>query len=104
MRYPRSWTPFLYLPSENMTHRKWTTDKQEEWLDEQKATFMEANQRKAAAKEFFPTVCKDFRTKWTVLSVTEDEIKEAGSTELATKRKREACDKVRAHHYRIARN
>ena len=70
-----------------MTRRKWTTDEQEEWLDERKAAFMEANQRKAAAKEFFPTVCKDFCTKWTVPSVTEDEIKEAGSTELATKRK-----------------
>ena len=60
-----------------MTRRKWTTDEQEEWLDERKADFMEANQRKAAAKDFFPTVCRDFRTKWPVPSVTEGEIKEA---------------------------
>lgn len=86
-----------------MTRRKWTTDEQEEWLDERKADFMEANQRKAAAKDFFPTVCRDFRTKWPVPSVTEGEIKEAGSTELATKRKREACDKVRVHCYRRAK-
>ena len=86
-----------------MTRRKWTTDEQEEWLDERKADFMEANQRKAAAKDFFPTVCRDFHTKWPVPSVTEGEIKEAGSTELATKRKREACDKVRVHCYRRAK-
>ena len=78
-----------------MTHRKWTTDKQEEWLDDQKAAFMEANQRKEATKEL--TVCKDLHTKWTVPSVTEDEIKEAGSTELAMKHKWEACDKVHAN-------
>jgi len=68
-----------------MTCRKWMTDEQDEWLDEQKAAFMEANQRKAAAKEFFPTVCRDFHTKWLVPSVTEGEIKEAGSTDLAMK-------------------
>ena len=86
-----------------MTHRKWTTDEQEEWLDERKGTFMEANQRKAAAKDFFPNVCKDFRTKWPLPSVTEGEIKEAGSADLATKRKREAWDKVHALGYRRTR-
>jgi len=80
-----------------MTRKKWTTDDQEEWLGKRKAVFMEANQRKAAAKDFFPTVCRDFHTKWPVPSVTEEEIKEAGSTDLATKHKQEACDKVHAH-------
>jgi hypothetical protein len=77
-----------------MTRRKWTTEEQETWLEQWKTAFLEANQKKSAAKEFFPVMTKEFREKWPVPPVTEQEIIEAGSVELATRVKVGKYDKV----------
>jgi hypothetical protein len=77
-----------------MTRRKWTTDEQEEWLEQRKPAFLEANQNKTAAKDFFPTVVEEFRQKWPVPPATEQEIIDAGSVELATRAKQNKYDKV----------
>jgi hypothetical protein len=81
-----------------MTRRKWTTEEQEAWLDLRKAAFLEANQKKNAGKEFFPIVTKEFREKWPVPPVTEQEINDAGSAELAMRAKQGKYDKVCTQH------
>jgi hypothetical protein len=79
-----------------MPRSPWTSNDQKQWLESRKTEYLAANQNKTATKEFFPAVFKDFREKWPVPPVTEEEIKEAeGSIELATKKKREKYDKVR---------
>ena len=83
-----------------MTRQKWTTNEQHEWLEARKAAFVEANQKKNAAKEFFPLVIKEFREKWPVPTATPEEINEAGSVEIATKVKRDKYDKVCTSYYR----
>lgn len=81
-----------------MTRASWADQDQHLWLEARKAQFIEVNQRKAAAKEFFPDVVKEFREKWPVSPVTPEEIEEAGSQELAIKKKRDKHDKVSSHH------
>ena len=80
------------------------TNEQEEWLEEWKGTFIEANQRKAAAKEFFPSVCREFRAKWPLPPVTVEEIEKSGSVEGATKSKQQKYDQVGAYRYRRGQN
>jgi len=77
-----------------MTRRKWTTDEQEAWLEQRKPAFLEANQKKTAAKDFFPAVVEEFCQKWPVAPVTEQEIADAGSVELAKRVKQNKYDKV----------
>jgi hypothetical protein len=77
-----------------MTRSKWTTKDQELWLEERKPAFLVANQKKSAAKEYFPLVTKEFRDKWPVPPVTEDEIKDAGSLDMAIRVKKNRYDKV----------
>ena len=77
-----------------MTRATWTDDEQHTWLEARKVIFIEANQRRAAAKEFFPNIVKEFQEKWPVSAPLQEEINEAGSVELATKHKREKYDKV----------
>ena len=72
----------------------WTDDKQHTWLKAHKAIFIKANQRRAAAKEFFPNIVKEFRDKWPVSAPSQEEINKAGSVELATKHKHKKYDKV----------
>ena len=81
-----------------MTCQKWTTEEQEAWLEQRKSAFLEANQKKNAAKDFFPVVTKEFREKWPVPPVTEQEIIDAGSVELATRVKQGKYDKVHTNH------
>jgi hypothetical protein len=82
-----------------MTRQPWTTDGQRVWLESRKPAYLEANEKKTAAKEFFPVVFKEFREKWPVPPVTLEEIAQAdGSVERATKAKREKYDKVRVHY------
>ena len=83
-----------------MTRRKWTTDEQEAWLEQRKSAFIEANQKKTAAKEFFPIVIKEFCEKWPVSPVTQKEIDDAGSIELATRIKQGKYDKVSTSYKR----
>jgi hypothetical protein len=80
-----------------MTHASWANKEQHDWLESRKAQFIEVNQRKAAAKDFFPDVVKDFREKWPVSPVTPEEVEKAGSEESATKKKRDKYDKVHSH-------
>ena len=77
-----------------MTHQKWTTDEQEEWLEQQKPAFLKANQKKTAAQDFFPIVVEEFCQKWPVPTVTEQEIVDAGSVKLAKRVKQNKYDKV----------
>ena len=77
-----------------MTCQKWTTKEQEAWLEERKPAFFLANLRKAAAREFFPSMVQEFRDKWPAPPVTDEEINEAGSLELATKAQKDKYDKV----------
>lgn len=80
-----------------MTRTPWTSDNQRVWLEARKTEFLAANFNKTATKEFFPEVFKQFREKWPVPEVTQEEIEKAdGSMELATKKKRNNYDKVRA--------
>jgi hypothetical protein len=81
-----------------MTRRKWTTEEQEAWLEQRKSAFLEANQKKTAAKDFFPTVTKEFREKWPLPPVTVEEITDAGSVEFATRVKQRKYDKVYISH------
>ena len=81
-----------------MTHASWANKEQHDWLESRKARFIEVNQRKAAAKDFFPDVVKDFHKKWPVSPVTPEEVKKAGSEETAMKKKCDKYDKVHSHH------
>jgi hypothetical protein len=83
-----------------MTRQTWTTVEQRQWLEARKPRFLEAKQNETTSKDFFPAVCKDFREKWPVPQVTDDEISKAGSNELASKIKREKYDKVRAYYFK----
>ena len=76
-----------------MTCATWT-NKEQNWLEACKAKFIEANQRRAAAKEFFPEIVKEFWEKWPVPAVSQEEIDKAGSVGLATKTKHDKYDKV----------
>jgi len=77
-----------------MTHRKWTTDEQEAWLEQRKSAYLEANQKKMAAKDFFPPVIEEFCQKWPVPPATPEEIVDAGSIELAMRVKQGKYNKV----------
>jgi len=81
-----------------MTCTLWANKDQLNWLEPHKAQFIEVNQRKAAFKEFFSDVVKDFCKKWPVSPVTPEEVKEVGSEESATKNKCDRYDKVHSHH------
>ena len=88
-----------------MTRQTWTTSEQKEWLESQKAAFIEAKQKgNAALKEHFFGIFKEFREKWPVPSVTEEETAEAGSYELAAKKKRDRYDSVCAHLFSILKD
>ncbi|EDR04482.1 uncharacterized protein LACBIDRAFT_304605 [Laccaria bicolor S238N-H82] len=88
-----------------MTRASWADKDQHNWLDSRKAQFIEVNQQKAAAKEFFPDVVKDFREKWPVSPATPEEVEKASSEESATKKKREKYDKrVRDWFHNNTRN
>lgn len=82
-----------------MTRQTWTTPEQWKWLERQKSRFFDAKQKETTSKGFFPQVSKDFREKWPVPPVTEDEISTAGSAELAMKNKRDKYDKVCAYQF-----
>ena len=95
--YPNNSSLLVILYSlllRNMTRQKNMTDEQEAWLNERKPAFLLANQRKAVAKEFFPTVVKEFCDKWPVAQVLQVEINNASSVELAERIKRDKYDKV----------
>ncbi|EDR04228.1 uncharacterized protein LACBIDRAFT_330706 [Laccaria bicolor S238N-H82] len=78
-----------------MTRTTWTTDNQREWLEQCKAAFIEAKQKGTAAlKEFYPGTFALFQEKWPMDPVTSDKVTAAGSTELATKIKRDKNDKA----------
>lgn len=83
-----------------MTRQKWTSDEQEAWLELQKPAYIEANQKKTAAKDFFPTVTKEFSEKWPMSPVTQQEVDEAGSRERATQVKQAKYDKVSTFYNR----
>jgi hypothetical protein len=78
-----------------MTRSPWTSNDQKEWLESRKTEYLAANMNNKAANETFPDIFKDFRKKWPVPPVTQEEIDEAdGPIELATKNKRNKYDKV----------
>ena len=79
-----------------MTRSPWTSNDQRQWLESRKTEYLAANINKTATREFFPAVFKEFREKWAVAPVTQEEIDEAdGSIEMAAKKKRVKYDKVR---------
>jgi len=83
-----------------MVRGTWTTTEQKNWLESQKAAFLEAKQKgNTALKEFFFIIFKEFREKWPVPPVTEDEATEAGSSGHATKIKCDRYDKVYIHSF-----
>lgn len=83
-----------------MTRHTWTTKDQKEWLEPKKAAFIAAKQiGNNVLKDFCLTVFKEFREKWPVPPVTEFEITEAGTIELATKIKCDKYDKVPACYF-----
>lgn len=63
-------------------------------MEQRKAAFIEANQKKTAARDFFPIVTKEFREKWPMSPVTQQEVDDAGTIELATRVKQGKYDKV----------
>ena len=82
-----------------MSGASWAGQDQHRWLEARKAQFIKVNQRKATAKYFFPEVVKEFGQKWPVPPVTPEEIGEAGSQELAIKKKHDKHDKVSSHQF-----
>jgi hypothetical protein len=83
-----------------MVRQAWTTLEQKDWLDSHKATFLEEKQKgNSALKEFFSIVFKEFREKWPVPPVTEDEITKAGSSGHATNTKCDRYDRVCVHSF-----
>jgi predicted metal-dependent hydrolase len=86
-----------------MTRQTWTTSEQKEWLEARKEGFLEAKQKDTTSKEFFPVLTKEFREKWPVPPVTNDEISNAGSADLAMKIKRDNYDKVHAYYFKRRR-
>ena len=71
-----------------MVRLAWTTTEQKDWLESRKAAFIEAKQNgNSTLKEFFSNTFKEFREKWPLPSVTEEESTEAGSSGHATKKK-----------------
>ncbi|EDR02580.1 uncharacterized protein LACBIDRAFT_332154 [Laccaria bicolor S238N-H82] len=88
-----------------MTHASWADKDQNNWLDSHKAQFIEVNQWKAATKEFFPDMVKDFCEKWPVSPATPEEVEKASSEESATKKKHKKYDKrVRNWFHNNTRN
>jgi hypothetical protein len=77
-----------------MMCQTWTNPEQKEWLEARKEGFLEAKQKETTSKDFFPVVTKEFREKWPVPPVTNNEIAKAGSVNLAMKTKWENYDKV----------
>lgn len=84
-----------------MPRQRWATKEQEVWLEERNPAFLLANQKKAAAKDFFPLVVQEFRDKWPVPPVTQEEINAAGSLEVATRGKKNKYDKVYPLLFRV---
>jgi hypothetical protein len=76
-----------------MTCKSWTTDAQLAWLQERKASFREALEKKTL-KKFFPNILKAFRQKWPVDPATTEEITNATSPEHANKIKQGKYDRV----------
>jgi len=81
-----------------MPRNSWATEEQWAWLETHKAAFIESKQNDTTSKVFFPAIVKEFREKWPVPPVTDAEITEAGSAELAVKDKRTKYDKVCASY------
>ena len=69
-------------------------------MEQRKSAFIEVNQKKTVAKEFFPIVIKEFCEKWPVSPVMQKEIDDAGSIELATRIKQGKYDKVSTSYKR----
>jgi len=80
-----------------MTHRKWTSDDQEEWLKARLSLFTEAQAQKTTTSEFFPKVLTEWRKAWPVPEPTADEIAQAKNVEDAIKKKRTRDDDVRQY-------
>ena len=79
--------------------------KQKVWLEAHKAAFLEAKQKgNATLKEYCLKIFKGFHKKWPVTPVSETEIIDAGSVELATKTKREKYDQIWACHFIMRHN
>lgn len=77
-----------------MTRKSWTTDTQLAWLQERKASFLEALQNKTLSKEFFPTTLKKFREDFPMDPPTKEDISKANSPEHANKINQEKYDRV----------
>ena len=71
-----------------MTHRKWTTTNQEDWLKECLVEFSNAQVNKTTSKEFFLTVLKEWRNIWPTPDGTLEEVTQAGSVDKAAQKKR----------------
>ena len=71
-----------------MTHRKWTTTNQEDWLKEDLVEFSNAQVNKTTSKEFFPMVLKEWRNVWPTSDATPEEVTQARSIEKAAQKKR----------------
>ena len=76
-----------------MTRKTWTTTEQEEWLKSQIQAFLKAHQNNTL-KTFFPPIIKEFRDKWPVDPLSDQEIEASTSVEQAKKEKRDKYDKV----------
>ena len=77
-----------------MPRRKWTTPEQEEWLKDRLATFIDAQVNKSTTSTFFPEVIRDWREKWPISEPTAEEIANATSPEVATKKKQNKDEEV----------
>lgn len=78
-----------------MTRKRWTTDRQEEWLKARIDAFLKAHQKNTLTKEFFPLVVKEFRDQWPVPPLTAEETDAAPIAEQGLKAKRKKYDQVR---------
>ncbi|KAF8883350.1 hypothetical protein CPB84DRAFT_1817077 [Gymnopilus junonius] len=80
-----------------MGRRKWTTDEQGTWLAGYMDQFINSQQMKTTAKEFFPKVLKEWHKAWPVSDPTQEELAGAKSPEDAVKKKKmKEDDRVKA--------
>lgn len=84
-----------------MGRRKWTTDEQGTWLAGYLDQFIDSQQTKTTAKEFFPKVLKEWHKAWPVSNPTQEELAGAKSSEDAVKKKKMKEDDVCQLSFRI---
>lgn len=85
-----------------MTRRKWTTNEQEEWLQEQTKDFLAADAANNTRQAFYADILSKWLEKWPLPDLSPSEIQNAGREDEAKKEKLKWQDNVSIPSYEIA--